>query len=120
MLYLTIALVSTFYGIDSNLATRIAKLESNFNPKAFSKTNDGGLFQLNTRYHRFHNLEWIFNEEINIHKAILTLSLLKDKCKHKINNQFILCYNMGIVGASKIKNPENQTYFKKTTLVWAN
>lgn len=118
MLNLFISLVSILHGVDAGTAIQVARLESNFNPKAFSKTKDGGLFQLNTRYHKFHNPDWIFNESINTYKAIATLSKFKKTCKHKLNYQFVLCYNMGLRGASKLKNPEKQTYLKKLTLVW--
>lgn len=118
MLHLFISLVSIFHGVDPETAIRIAKLESNFNPKALSKTKDGGLFQLNTRYHKFHNPDWIFDENINTYIAIQTLSKFKKICKYKSNYQFVLCYNMGLRGASKLKNPDGQTYIKKLTLVW--
>jgi hypothetical protein len=120
MIYLTIALLSSLYGVDSDLAIKLAKIESNFNPKAMSKTKDGGLFQLNTRYHKFHNPNWIFDIEINSHRAMKTLANLKTKCNLKFKNHFVLCYNMGTRGASKLKNPNNQTYIKKLTSVWKN
>ncbi len=41
------------YGVDPDLMIRIAKAESNLNPKAIGKidNNDRGLFQINRRWH---------------------------------------------------------------------
>lgn len=118
MLHVFISLISILHGIEPKLSIQMAKVESNFNPKAFSHTKDGGLFQLNTRFYKFHNPEWIFDPYINTYKAIQTITKLKEKCRFKLNNQFVLCYNMGVKGASKLKHPENQTYLKKLTFVW--
>jgi soluble lytic murein transglycosylase-like protein len=118
MIYLTITLLSSLYGIDPALTYRMATIESSLNPKALSKTGDGGILQLNRKYHKFHNPDLIFNYETNISLALKTLQELKTKCKHTLNNSYILCYNLGVRGASKIKNPFNQTYYKKTKLVW--
>lgn len=118
MIYLTITLLSSLYGIDPILTHRMATIESSMNPKALSRTGDGGLLQLNRKYYKFHNPDLIFNSETNIALALKTLSDLKKKCKHKLNNTYIICYNLGITGASKINNPSGQTYYKKTKLVW--
>jgi soluble lytic murein transglycosylase-like protein len=88
------------------------------NPNAISKTGDGGILQLNNRFYKFHNPKWVFNPEINLYIAIRTLKNLKQKCKHKNLNTYIVCYNLGIAGGSKIKNPFNQAYYKKSNLIW--
>lgn len=117
-----INLIITFYslvnGIDPSVSFQLAKVESGLNPNAYSKTQDGGLFQLNSKYYRFHNPKWIFRPETNIALAMHTLSKFRKNCKHKLNNTYILCYNLGNRGASKIKNPLSQTYYKKNNLIW--
>ena len=118
MLNLTILMYSLIYGIDPTLSFQMARVESNMNPKAFSNTKDGGLFQLNSNYYKFHNTSWIFNTETNTALAMKRLSILKNECSHKMNNYYLLCYNMGIKGAKKIKHPKNQSYIKKMNLLW--
>lgn len=106
------------YGVSPEFSMRIAKVESNFNPNAYSYTKDGGLFQLNTKYHKFHNPDWIFDKEINTHRAMNLLSKFKKICKFNKENYAALCYNMGKSRVLSLKNPEKQTYLKKLTLVW--
>lgn len=118
MINLLITLYSAFNGIDPSLSFQMARVESNMNPLALSRTNDGGLFQLNRGVHKFHNASWIFNPTVNTAIAMSTLSKLKTNCAHKIKNSYVICYNVGVYGAKKIKNPFKQTYYKKMSLVW--
>jgi soluble lytic murein transglycosylase-like protein len=118
MVNMLITLYSAFYGLNSDLSFQVARIESNMNPLALSKTNDGGLFQLNRKYYKFHNPALIFDINYNIPIALHTLKNLKDTCKHKLDNTYVLCYNMGITGAKKIKYPLKHSYYKKTNLIW--
>jgi soluble lytic murein transglycosylase-like protein len=118
MINLVITLYSAINGIDPSVAFQLARLESNMNPTALSRTNDGGLFQLNRQVYRFHNSSWIFHPTTNTALAMATLSNLKKSCSHKIKNGYVLCYNLGVSGAKKIKNPLSQTYYKKFNLIW--
>lgn len=116
-----INLIITFYsivnGIDPSISFQMARIESGMNSNAVSISGDGGLFQLNKRYYKFHNYKWVLDPYINTALAMNLLGNLKSKCKHKRNNSYIVCYNIGVYGASKIKNPENQSYFKKFNLI---
>lgn len=118
MVNMLITLYSAFYGINLDLSFQMARIESNMNPLAVSTTNDGGLYQLNRRYHKFHNPDLIFDSTHNISTALFTLSKLKNECKHKTHDTYVLCYNMGITGAKKIKHPFKHSYYKKTNLYW--
>lgn len=117
MLNIIITFYSIVNGIEPSVAFQMARVESNMNFNAVSRTGDGGLFQLNKRYYKFHNNQWMFDPSINTSLAMKLLGDLKLKCKHKLNNSYIVCYNMGERGASKIKNPENQSYYKKFFLL---
>lgn len=118
MVNLFITFYSMVNGIDPYISFKMAKIESSMNPTAISKTNDGGLFQLNRNFYRFHNPKWIFIPETNIAIALHTLGKLKGKCKHTKDNLYVLCYNRGITGAYKIKKPLEQAYYKKFNLLW--
>jgi soluble lytic murein transglycosylase-like protein len=113
-----IALIITYYslinGIDPSLAFRMAKVESGMNPNAMSRTNDGGLFQLNGRAFKFHNEKMRYHIVTNTSIAMNTLRNLKERC----GNKFIVCYNIGVTGTKRLKNPLQQTYHRKMNLVW--
>lgn len=115
---LTIMLYSVLYGINPDVSFQMARVESNMNPRAYSRTKDGGLFQLNTRYYKFHDTSWIFHPATNTALAMNALSGFKNKCFHKTHNYYVLCYNMGMKGARKIKNPITQNYIKKMNILW--
>ena len=118
MIHLIITYFSLVNGIEPSLAFKLARIESGMNPLARSTTSDGGLFQLNSRSHKFHNEQWRYRVDTNTAIAMSTLSSLKQKCKHRILNQFVLCYNRGIVGASKVKHPKKVTYYQKVISPW--
>jgi len=118
MINLLITFYSLVNGIDTRLAFQMAKIESNMNPNAVSRTNDGGLYQLNRKVYKFHNESWRFHPAVNMAIAMRALAGLKEKCTHKSYNSYVLCYNMGIKGAKRIKFPLKQTYYKKMNLLW--
>jgi soluble lytic murein transglycosylase-like protein len=118
MINLLITYFSLINGIEPSLAFKMAHIESGMNPLAKSSTSDGGLFQLNSRSHKFHNEQWRYRIDTNTAIAMSTLSVLKDKCKHRVLNQFVLCYNSGVSGASKIRNPKKAQYYQKVTSLW--
>lgn len=118
MINILITCYALFNGIDPQLAFQVAKTESSMNPNAISCTGDGGLFQLNNRSYKFHNEKWRFIPVVNIAVALNSLRILKKTCKHRLNNSYVLCYNMGERGASKIKFPYKQTYYQKMNILW--
>lgn len=118
MIHLIITYFSLVNGIDPSLAFKLARIESGMNPAAKSSTSDGGLFQLNSRAHRFHNEQWRYRADTNTAIAMSTLAELKQKCKHRVLNQFVICYNKGIAGASKITNPRKTQYYQKVVSLW--
>jgi soluble lytic murein transglycosylase-like protein len=118
MVNLLITFYSLVNGIDPYISFKMAKIESNMDHNAISRTNDGGLFQLNRRYYKFHNPKWIFSPETNIPIALNTLGFLKKSCKHHKDNLYVLCYNRGLKGASKVKNPLKDMYYRKFNIIW--
>lgn len=118
MVNLLITFYSLVNGVDPYISFKMARIESSMNPLAVSRTNDGGLFQLNRNFYKFHNPKWIFNPQTNIAIALNTLGKLKKKCKYTKENMYVLCYNRGVYGVSKIKKPTDQIYYKKFNLIW--
>lgn len=105
--------------VSPQTALSIARVESNLDHSAVSPTNDHGLFQLNARYftptpHDAHG---------HIITALKHLEWTKRHCpirelygvppiKH-VDLLWVVCYNLGVNGIRKIKEPWNQTYFMK-------
>jgi soluble lytic murein transglycosylase-like protein len=118
MINLLITFYSMVNGIDTSLAFQMARVESNMNPNAVSRTEDGGLYQLNRNSHRFHNEKWRFQPVTNMAIAMNYLAKLKEKCTHKSYNSYIICYNVGTQGARKIKFPFKQSYYRKMNILW--
>jgi hypothetical protein len=96
----------------------MAKIESGMNPNAISRTGDGGLFQLNNLAYKFHYDKWRFVPATNTAIAMNTLGRLRTACKHKKDNSFVVCFNLGETGAARIRHPLSQTYYKKTNILW--
>ena len=114
MLNILITYYSIVNGIDPSLAFQMARVESGMNPNAISRTQDGGLFQLNARAHKFHYDKWRFIPHTNMAIALHKLSGLKKK----LPKTYILAYNMGEAGSKRIKHPEKQTYVRKMNIIW--
>lgn len=55
----------------------------------------------------------LFDPATNLKIGIKRLSDLQKSCKHQIDNTFIVCHNLGEVAAARIRNPKDQSYYKK-------
>lgn len=100
------------FGIDPNIAVAVSKQESSLNPKAVGTLNEIGLFQVRPKYSKFSRSE-LFNPIINITEGLRMLKFAKKHCKHQVEFTFIICYNRGITGGSRVKDPYSNDYYKK-------
>jgi hypothetical protein len=100
------------YGIEPKLAAAIIKTESSFNPKAIGALKEVGLFQIRPEFSRF-NKQQLLDPQTNIVAGLEMLKYLEQRCPHKKKNTYVICMNLGIKGAAKIKYAEGQTYYKK-------
>lgn len=100
------------YNIDPNLAAAVIQTESSFKHDAVGAIGEVGLFQVRPEFSP-HTAEELFDPEINIKEGLRILSEAKQRCPHKENKKFVVCYNAGISGARKIQNPEEFPYYKK-------
>lgn len=101
-----------YFNIDPQLAVSVAKTESSLNPDAIGPFNEVGLFQVRPEYSKF-SAEELRNPVINISEGLRILSEAKKRCKHKVAKTFIVCFNAGITGGSKIKHPKLFPYYIK-------
>jgi len=113
---MTLASCVLFYsflaGIDPAITNAVIKVESNGNPFALGSKQDSGLMQVR---HKFvpETQKQLLQSCTNVMRGVALLKQAKDKCKHKLNNTWLVCYNLGIRGGSRIKHPSSFIYYKK-------
>lgn len=104
-------------GVNPHLAISVAVVESNLNPAAIGLKGDVGLFQV-----RHELVEETFFDLLNLDKNIKAglrvLANAKARCMHQKDNTFVICFNRGIRGGSRIKNPKDDQYYKKVNSVY--
>lgn len=103
---------SLLAGIDPRLTHAIIQVESRGNPFAVGKLDDSGLMQIR---HKFvpETQQQLFQGCTNVMRGVEILKQAKEKCKHKLNNTWLVCYNLGIKGGAKIRHPSSFIYYKK-------
>jgi soluble lytic murein transglycosylase-like protein len=94
------------------LVHSVIQVESSWNTKAVGPQGEVGLMQLVPRYVPV-SRERLFNPRENIHYGVKALVWARTHCKHQKDNTFILCYNRGIAGGSRVENPYEDAYYKK-------
>lgn len=100
------------FGIEPELAVAVARTESSLNPQAVGPFDEIGLFQVRPKYSKFSRSE-LFNPVLNISEGLRMLAEAKARCKHQIERSWLVCYNAGITGGSRIKNPKQFAYYTK-------
>lgn len=103
---------SLLAGIDPRITNAVIQVESNGNPFALGKLGDSGLMQVR---HQFvpETQQQLFQGCTNIRRGVELLKQAKEKCRHKLNNTWLVCYNVGIKGGQKIRHPSKFIYYKK-------
>jgi soluble lytic murein transglycosylase-like protein len=103
---------SLLAGIDPILTQAIIQVESNGNPFALGRNQDSGLMQIR---HKLvpETQQQLFQGCTNIKRGVALLKQAREKCKHKLDNTWLVCYNAGLKGGSKLKHPSSFIYYKK-------
>jgi soluble lytic murein transglycosylase-like protein len=103
---------SLLAGIDPQLTRAVIQVESRGNPFALGKLGDSGLMQIR---HKFvpETQQQLFQGCTNIKRGVALLKQAREKCKHKLDNTWLVCYNLGIKGGAKIRHPSSFIYYKK-------
>lgn len=117
MLNEIVLLCATFYGrqfgIEPKLIQAIAKVESNLDPSAKSPDRqDIGLMQVRAS-HVPESTDELLDTCTNIKVATRILAEAKKRCIHKHQYTYVLCYNRGIFGATKVKHPMKDVYYQR-------
>lgn len=100
-------------GIDPQITKAIIKVESEGKAFAVSKDrHDYGLMQIRKKFVPQTKLQ-LLNSCTNIMVGTKLLAQAKNKCKHSVDNMFVVCYNLGIRGGSRLRSPKKWGYYKK-------
>lgn len=106
---------SSMYGVDYKLAMSIVQVESQYNINAVGPVGEIGLFQIRPEYVSV-SRKALFNPQVNVLLGIQKLAEKKAKCVHKADKTWVICYNRGVYGGSKVTNPYENTYYKKVMI----
>ena len=111
---LIISLILTLapkFGLDSKLALAVARTESSLRASAVGPVGEIGVMQIRPKYSLFKRGE-LFNPAINIVEGLRMLEFAKKNCKHQKDNTWVVCYNLGVTGGSRITKPKKFRYYK--------
>ena len=105
-----IAYEATRAGLEPAVAIAIAKVESNFNPRAVGSLGEIGLFQVRPEFASVSRKE-LFRPRINIQEGVRMLLFARKYCPHNLDMTYVTCYNSGI--HRKPKYPHKLKYYRK-------
>lgn len=103
---------SLLNGINPLITQAVIKVESNGNPFAIGRLGDSGLMQIRHQFVPESQVQ-LFNPCTNVRRGVELLKNAKQKCKHKLDKTWLICYNVGIAGGNRIKFPKKFPYYKK-------
>jgi soluble lytic murein transglycosylase-like protein len=104
--------VSATYNIRPRIIMAVIKVESNWDHKAVNNNEDFGLMQVRAKYVEETGKE-LLDPCINLERGTKILANARDNCKHTDELEWVVCFNLGITGGSKIKHPKLFPYYKK-------
>lgn len=111
-MYSCVLFYSLMHGLNPVLTNAIIQVESRENPFSIGSHGDSGLMQIRHQFVPETQLQ-LLNSCTNIERGVQLLKKAKQDCIHKANNTWVICYNLGIKGARKIKYPSSFIYYKK-------
>lgn len=103
---------SMMFNMDPALVSSVIMVESGGNPKVVGTHGEVGLMQVmpsNCGVTR----KKLFDPRENIYCGVSYLRLMEQECKHKNDFTHLLCYNLGVAKASKVRYPKLFPYYKK-------
>lgn len=113
---LIVALIFQFaqiHHLDPLLVEAVVSVESHYNVKARGLAGEVGLMQVMPSNAKHLTPKELFTPETNIAIGVALLAEAKDNCPHQENNTWLLCYNMGLSHAKKVRHPKKWPYYKQ-------
>ena len=120
---MTVALLSLIlhysylYHVDPYLVESVITVESGWDKNAVGPVGEIGLMQLNPRYFHYPPAS-LKASELNIKLGIQHLAKMKRECPFKQHNAYVVCYNLGVTGAARLRNPYHFIYYRQVQSVY--
>lgn len=97
--------------VDPLLVRAVVQVESGGQVGKVGLLREQGLMQL--RSSSFNETEQQLKEpRHNLEKGIQYLSQLQNSCPFKERYEFVICYNKGVSGAKKVRQPSQDKYYR--------
>jgi hypothetical protein len=109
----TILIASSAQNVDPYLVAAVVQVESQFNANRVGDLGEIGLMQLRPEYFSKENPQRLFNPRRNIEIGVRYLKEVQAHCKYKSAHTFVVCYNAGITGGSRLLRPKEFAYYLK-------
>jgi soluble lytic murein transglycosylase-like protein len=110
-----ILIASATNHVDPLLVAAVVQVESKFNTQTVGALGEIGLMQLRPEFFAPKQPGKLFNADTNINIGVKYLKLVESRCRHKLNNTFVVCYNAGIAGGSRLLDPGKFSYYKRVS-----
>lgn len=101
-------------GINPAVTNAVISVESKGNPFALGRHGDSGLMQIRHKYVP-ESQSQLFQSCTNVMRGTALLKQAREKCKHTVDNTFVVCYNLGTTGGSRLRFPKKWNYYVKVT-----
>jgi len=104
---------SLMHNVDPTVTNAVIAVESGGNPLSISRDKqDFGLLQIRKKFHKLTTAQ-LLQPCTNIELGVKILAAAKKRCKHRVDNLYLVCYNAGVAGGSRLKYPRRFPYYKK-------
>lgn len=104
---------ANLHGYDPALIAGMIEVESKWNVNAIGSKSEIGLMQIMPSNYKGVSKKQLLDPATNIILGIKLLDQYRQTCKHHKDDTYLLCYNLGMNKASKIRHPKQFIYYTK-------
>lgn len=101
------------HNLSPHLVYSVIQTESGWDRNKVGIKHEVGLMQLNPKSFPSSSIKKLKTNSRNIMIGIDYLSMVKQKCKHKDRNAYVICYNRGVTGGSLVEDYHRDVYYRK-------
>ena len=109
-----------FYGINPAVPLTIAEIESQYDHSITGTKGEIGVMQLLPTSFPEYTPRSLKSLETNVKLGVGYLAYVKKHCAHQRYYTWVVCYNYGVSGGSKLKYPKETEYYKRFMEVYGN
>lgn len=106
---------SNMLHFDPMITLAVIRQETNFNNDSVGLLGEVGIMQVRPEFIKEYNKKELRQLEVNVKVGIELLKEAKEKCIHKKELDWVICFNRGIAGGNKVKNPSLDKYVINAT-----